>query len=514
MTESWTAWQGQVINGTFALRRLLGETDHSAVFLTEFAAQALPNAAIKIVPANASTADSQLANWRRAAALPHAHLAHIFEAGQFQQEGRPFLFLVTDYAEESLEEILPHRPLTSEEVRAMLMPVLDALSFLHANQLIQGQLKPSNVLVIDDQVKLASDAIQPAGAALSGIVRSSVYDAPETASGHRLPSGDIWALGVTIVQALTQQLPGWTDARPPTPVLPKDFPRDFIDVVLRCLHQNPTQRPTPQELKAQISGEITAPLAVLPEPVAVAPEPIAVAPEPVAVAPEPVAAAPEPVAAAPDPGSRPEPAARKKPSLKDPAPAELAISEPTRAEIISQAVASATTREPTREKPRRPIAPLVGGALIGLLVIWGWSHLSQKPRSPPPAAVQQPPPAVVPTPQASPRLSQASPPAEPGLPQGVLHEELPKVAQSANATIHGHFRVVVRVVVNRSGKVIDETLEDGGPSKYFAKLASTAARDWRFAVTDDHATREWLVRFDFSKDQVGAGAEAAAPPPG
>jgi serine/threonine protein kinase len=479
MTESWTAWQGQTINGTFALRRLLGQTDHSGVFLTDFPALALPDVAIKFIPATASNADTQLANWRKAAALPHPHLARILESGQCQQDGRPFLYVVTDYAEQSLEEILPHRPLTSDEVRAMLLPMLDALAFLHANQLIQGRLKPSNVLVIDDQVKLSSDTIQPTGAALPGIVRSGVYDAPETASGHRLPAGDMWALGVTIVQALTQHVPTWTDARPPNPVLPTDFPRDFIDVVLRCLNQNPTERPTPEELKAQISGEITAPLAVLPEPVAVAPEP---------------------------------PARRETVVSKKPARQEPVLTEPVRAEIVSRAVASATAPKASPETPKRSIRPLLAGAAIGSLVIWGWSQLFHRHRDPQPSAaaeVQPAPPAAqqppTPTPAPSP-----SPPLEPDLAAGVLHQELPSVSRTANESIHGHLRVVVRVVVNRSGKVIDETLDDAGPSKYFARLASTAAREWKFAAADDHGTREWLLRFDFSKDHVSAKAEAAA----
>jgi outer membrane biosynthesis protein TonB len=485
-----------VINGTFALRRLLGQTDHSAVFLTDVPALALANAAIKFIPAAASTADAQLANWRKVAALPHPHLARLLESGQWQQDGQPYLYSVTDYAEESLEEILPHRPLTSDEVRAMLPPLLDALAFLHANQLIQGQLKPSNVLVIDDQVKLASDTIQPTGAAVPGIARSSLYDAPETASGHRLPAGDMWALGVTIVQALTQHVPAWTDARPEAPVLPTDFPRDFIDVVLRCLHQNPTERPTPQELKGQITGEITAPLAVLPEPVAPA---LPVAP-----------VLPEPVAVTPAPAPRQEPVVRPKPAGK-----ELPLSEPARAEIVNRAVADATARKAARDTPKRSITPLLAGAVIGLIIIWGWSHLINKHRNPPPSAaaesqpgasaVAQVPTTVAPTPSA---------PAGPDLPLGVLHRELPTVARSANETIHGHLRVAVRVVVNRSGKVIDETLEDAGPSKYFARLASTAAREWKFVASDEHGTREWLLRFDFSRDQVSAKAEAAAPPPG
>ncbi len=281
----------------------------------------------------------------------------------------------------------------------MLPPLLDALTFLHDNQLVQGQLKPSNVLVIDDQVKLASDTIQAAGAAVPGIVRSSVYDAPETASGHRLPAGDMWALGITMVQALTQRLPTWPDGRSQNPVLPEGFPRDFGDLVLSCLHQNPTERPTPQELKAQISGEITAPLAVLPEPVAVVPEP---------------------------------PAPQKTVVSKKPVRQEPVLSEPARAEIVSRAVAAATAPQTVRETPKRSITPLVAGAIIGLLVVWGWSHWFQKPHHPSPAVandVQPAAPSAPPTQQAAVMAAPASKtslprrtrPASRRAPPGITH---------------------------------------------------------------------------------------------
>jgi TonB family protein len=298
----------------------------------------------------------------------------------------------------------------------------------------------------------------------------------------------MWALGITMVQALTQHLPTWPDGGAQTALLPEGFPRDFGDVVLRCLHQNPTQRPTPLELKAQISGEITAPLAVLPEPFAAVPEP---------------------------------PARQKAVASKKPVRQEPVLSEPARAEIVSRAVAAATAPQAVRETPKRSITPLVAGAVIGLLVVWGWSHWFQKPHHPSPGVAGEVQPAAPSAPAAQQAAavvaapaSKPSPPAEPDLPPGVLHQELPTVARSANDTIHGHFRVVVRVVVNQSGKVIDESLEDAGPSKYFAKQASTAAREWKFAAANDHATREWLLRFDFSKDQVSAKAEAAASPQG
>src|ERR1700732_3409525 len=163
MTEVWTKWEGQVINGVFPLRRFLSASDHSAVFLTEYKAQNLPNAALKLVPAIPALAEAQLSHWTTAAALSHPHLIRLFEAGRCQLGGLQFLFVVMEYAEQNLSQILPQRALTPDEVREMLLPILAALAFLHRKHLVQGQLKPANILVIGDQLKLARDTIRPAG---------------------------------------------------------------------------------------------------------------------------------------------------------------------------------------------------------------------------------------------------------------------------------------------------------------------------------------------------------------
>ena len=68
MTEDWTKWQNLVINGVFPLRRFLGRSDHSVVFLTEHRSQQLPDAAIKLVPADPKLAETQLARWKTAGA--------------------------------------------------------------------------------------------------------------------------------------------------------------------------------------------------------------------------------------------------------------------------------------------------------------------------------------------------------------------------------------------------------------------------------------------------------------
>src|ERR1700736_5321650 len=190
MTEVWTKWEGQVISGVFPLRRFLSASDHSAVFLTEHKAQNLPNAALKLVPVIPALAQALLSQWTTAATLSHPHLIRLLEAGRCQHEGRPFLFIVMEYAEQTLSQILPQRALTPVEVREMLLPSLNALAFLHSMNLVQGQMKPSNILVVNDQLKLASDTVRPADAATAKFTKSSVYDPPEAKDRSFSAAGD------------------------------------------------------------------------------------------------------------------------------------------------------------------------------------------------------------------------------------------------------------------------------------------------------------------------------------
>jgi TonB family protein len=91
----------------------------------------------------------------------------------------------------------------------------------------------------------------------------------------------------------------------------------------------------------------------------------------------------------------------------------------------------------------------------------------------------------------------------------VLHEEIPDVPRHIRDTIRGHIRVAVRVTVDGSGNVVGETLENTGPSKYFARLATEAARKWKFAPAGNHDSRKWLLRFEFTRR--GATGHAITP---
>src|SRR5712692_10915320 len=248
MTESWKQWQGQVVDHQFSLQQYLGGSDYSAVFLTQ--REGRVKAAIKLIPANPENADRQLFQWRLATKLPHPHLIRIFQTGRCQLGDQSLLYIVMEYAEEDLSQILPHRPLTPSETRDMLQPVLDALAYIHGKGFVHGHLKPANIMAIADQVKLSSDGLCAPGE--SNGLRGTSYSAPEAASGAVSPPADIWSLGVTLVEALTLHQPTWDPTKPMEPVLPEELPAPFAEIAHHCLRPDSRQRWTVAQIAANL----------------------------------------------------------------------------------------------------------------------------------------------------------------------------------------------------------------------------------------------------------------------
>ena len=62
--------------------------------------------------------------------------------------------------EESLDGVLGERALTiTSETREMLVPALAALDYLHKKGYAHSRLRPSNVMAVNDQLKLSTDCI-------------------------------------------------------------------------------------------------------------------------------------------------------------------------------------------------------------------------------------------------------------------------------------------------------------------------------------------------------------------
>jgi serine/threonine protein kinase len=244
-------WEGRTISGQFPLRQWLGSSDHSSVFVTERAGE---RAAIKFIHADSDAeTERQLASWRGAARLSHPNLIRIFECGRAQLDGRGYAYVVMEWADEDLSQILPQRPLTPAEISQLLPPLLGALSYLHNKGFLHGRIKPSNVLATGDQLKLSMDQIVPLSAADVGKMRRDVYDAPETAAGILTPAGDLWSVGVTLYTALTQNLP--EERLKDDPAHLASIPEPFRGIVRSCLQLDPKRRTSIADILTRLDPE-------------------------------------------------------------------------------------------------------------------------------------------------------------------------------------------------------------------------------------------------------------------
>ena len=369
MSFSWKQYEGQVVNNAFPLQRYLGGSAESAVFLTQLAGPQSSKAAIKLVPEVVS-ADLQLSLWRRASKLTHPNLLQLYQGGRCRLADMDLLYVVMEYAEEDLSQILPQRALNSAEARDMLGPVLDALRDLHGQGLVHSRLKPSNILATSDQVKLSTDRLFPAGEVRKSAAKRTSYDSPESVNQALTPASDVWSLGVLLIEVLTQVRP---EAQPgDLPVVPHSLPQPFHDIARNALQREPRHRWTIANIEASLNPRAAAavqsasPVSVPLSTVPAVPAAKLQAPRPAPIAP-PVQAAAQPIVTPSAPsmippiGRGPLPSAAQAakpaplvPPIPPPPPAKAPGKVPPSFPLPPIAAVSAQKNAPKRA-PRQPI---------------------------------------------------------------------------------------------------------------------------------------------------------------
>jgi TonB family protein len=353
----------------------------------------------------------------------------------------------------------------------MLRPVLDVLGYIHAAGFVHGRLKPANIMAVNEQLKISSDGLCRAGRSTAGQSKAGAYDAPESSNGVASPAGDVWSLGMTLVESLTQRLPLWERIRDEDASLPESLPAGFLDLARHCLRRDPSRRWTVADVVRWLN--------------------------PATAVPQAQAEPRQPAAAAPDFKTT-----FTRPGYLLPAVAlglllVAMLAGPKLLTRHMEAQPTPAAREPAHAKPQ------------------------PKSETPPPETATQPK-QPLPPPVEAPPASAAAQPVQPAKEKSlsrtakgeVFEQALPEISEKARDSIVGTVRVGVRVQVDPAGHVTGATLDSPGPSKFFAAKALAVTPHWKFippSVGGRSVPSEWILRFYFSNADTKVHPTQATP---
>ena len=127
-------------------------------------------------------------------------------------------YLVQEYIRgDSLARKIAQQKLSTVKILQILESALVVLEFIHQNRIIHRNIKPDNLIIRDrdSQVVLTNfgiliDLKTPPNATLSDSYKQERknYWSPEQIAGRPMVSSDLYALGMTIIEALTSTQPG------------------------------------------------------------------------------------------------------------------------------------------------------------------------------------------------------------------------------------------------------------------------------------------------------------------
>nr|WP_281373776.1 serine/threonine-protein kinase [Mycobacterium vicinigordonae] len=214
---------------------------------------------------------------RLAARLENPHVVPIYDVGEI--DGRLFVAMRL-IAGQDLQQLLEAGPLPPERAVQVIGQVAKALDAAHKAGLVHRDVKPSNILLGDDDFAYLIDFGIARATGESGLTSTGTtigtwsYMAPERFStGAAGASSDIYALACMLYQCLTGQLPfpavaleqiavAHMTSPPPRPSTQRPGIPTAIDAVIATgLAKDPAQRyATATELASAAHNAITTPI--------------------------------------------------------------------------------------------------------------------------------------------------------------------------------------------------------------------------------------------------------------
>ncbi len=301
-----------------------------------------------------------------AASLHHPHVMTVYDWGE---DGVPFMVLEL-LSGGSVRSMLDHHSRLSPAQAAHLgRQVASALDYAHARGLVHRDIKPANLLFDEHGIVRVADFglaralaeaswTEPSGA----VVGTARYAAPEQASGAPLDGrADLYALALVLVESVTGRVPSAADtplgtlaARLHEPIVAPDALGALGRVVERAGRPDPAERYP----DARAMGDaLTAATRRLPRP------------------------APLALAGLGRTADDPDPTRLRRSGPLFDQDAAAAAGHPTDDDVETMPEMVIAPVERHRATGRRPVVPIVVGALVALVLVLATAFLFARPGS-------------------------------------------------------------------------------------------------------------------------------------
>ena len=230
--------------------------------------------ALKIITTDrTSTSERMRQEYRTLANLPeHPSVVRVFHGGYLEGDSVPFL--VMEFVEgASLDALIADRKLSIAEVHQLGVQVADGLAHLHRNRVTHGDIKPANLMwtskavkIVDFNVSIRAGDLAARGGGTLKYIPPDLDRTTEQTDADRTDR-DIYALGITLYQALTGEYPWPGENTPPkdkTARNPRDIPGyedlapGFVNVLLKAIAPHRVDRFQSASDLAQALRAITA----------------------------------------------------------------------------------------------------------------------------------------------------------------------------------------------------------------------------------------------------------------
>ena len=254
--------RGQLINERYEIIRSVGEGGMANVYL---ALDTILNrkVAVKILRGDLAEDEKFVRRFQReaisASSLNDPNIVEVYDVGE--DNGK--YFIVMEYVEgKTLKQLIKKRgALTLPEVIDIMLQLTSAISHAHESYIIHRDIKPQNVIILDDgRVKIMDFGIAVALNAgeltqTNSVMGTVYYIPPEQANGGKADiKSDIYSLGILMYELVTGHVPFRGDN--PVEVAIKhmneelpticeydpEMPQSIENIILRAAAKNPKNR--------------------------------------------------------------------------------------------------------------------------------------------------------------------------------------------------------------------------------------------------------------------------------